>query len=815
MIQLVLLREYPKGHERAGKKYHRHPVGYPMGYGVSSVEALFKHIGPILDQLRAKDPENLKNVYYTVASHYGVGGPDPVRDKKSYENQEVLAFDIDYIDTQRAHEYIPVVSKVLGIAPECLTVVFTGNGLHFILQLQTPIRSNKYLEETKPHYNEVVYKINTALKEAGLPGQGDPSIYDAPRILRVPNTINEKNGVSKECRFLQCPQPSVKVDADITKMSGLSDLEILNISPEQLKRNYPRPDFPQVMSNCAFTKWVQDNPDKVHEPQYMRLLGILAAMSPGDKIIYRDKEMTPKDFAHAIFDAATASKSLQGCDFDLKWEHGIRYGAPRCKTVSGDWIGGCEKCPHFGKINTPLALKSQEHISSEENGYWVMGKTGPLRPHYSDVAKIYRRDHSYVACEPDRIMTFEETHYTPTGHLKIKNWLERTVAYEEHLMDAHCTEFVKKVLRSGVISLPQEQDLFEKSIKGKLNCKNGVVDVMNGELVPHAPTMGFKYVLPYDFIPEQTSEFFLEWLSEILQHRPELMEAVLDMMAYCLWPTYDSHVFMYLIGEGRNGKSTLLHIIEALVGEINCASISIYQLGSNRFAPAGLEGKLVNLSEESSGNNLSAEELNIVKALSAGGTIRVENKGEKQFDLKNFTKLIFSANKPPRFHEQGRALRERLIVIPFDHTFENPDANVEKRLLSEVPKIMSMLVKRIQENVASNEGKFRVSKGGSAAQEAQDKLLLAGNSVVEWGLETVESTPDTPEEKYIGCKDAYQHYSRWCQENNYKPVNSVTFGNTMLGVVLKGKVFCSKVMRVGAKTIRIYPRTQWKEEVVQ
>lgn len=810
MIQIVLLR--PK---KNGDLTHLHPVGFPTGLSVSNIDGLFKNLGLIIEKLKAADPKNLENVYYTVGVHTGLGGHLPERNKISYSHQTVIAFDIDKgVDQNRAWDYLPVVAKVLEVSPQSLVFVSSGNGLHILAHLKTPIRSNKYLEETKPNYNEVLYRINNALKDAGLPGECDPSVWDAPRIMRLPNTINVKKGTTRESKLLQYPG-LIPLDLDIVKLSGLDKLSVDHISPAQLKKNYPRPDFPQVMSQCEFAKWLSLKPDEVHEPQFMAALGLLGAMAPGDRAPYDNKESTPKEVAQGIFDKASSSKSLQGVDFERKWEHGIRYGAPKCSTISNNWIGGCEKCPHHHKINTPLALKSEEHISSEVNGYWVMGKNGPLHPHYSDVARVYRKENSYVTCEPNRIFTFAQGFYSQTGDLTIKSWLEKKIAHEEHLRESHRVEFVKKILVSNALTTRNEKDLFEQTVKGKLNCKNGVVDVVRGEILPHSPAFGFKYILPYDYEPDQVSEFFIDWLAEVMQNRTELMDAVLDLMAYCLWPTYDDHVFAYFVGEGSNGKSTLLHIIENVLGKENHSSMSISQLSGNRFAPAGLEGKLANISEESSGTDLSAEEVNVIKALSAHGSLRVENKGEKGFDLVNQAKLIFSANKTPRFHESGNAIRRRLLVIPFDYTFSNPDPNVEKKLLAEVPKICSMLVRRIQDNLRANEGKFKVSRGGASAQSAQDKILLAGNSVVEFGRENIESNLDIPEEKYIGCREAYERYKIWCEENNYRMVNSNQFGQTMTHGVLTAAISTSKVIKVGGKPTRVYPRTQWKEEVLQ
>jgi P4 family phage/plasmid primase-like protien len=806
MIQILLLR--PDG---KGSTPHRHPYGFPNGLVVSNSNAVFANLPAILEKLRSANPENLKNCFYTVAHHSGLDADRPSRTKLTFEKQTVLQFDIDHADTGRAWEYLPLAAGILGVTPANLVFICSGNGLHILAHLATPIRSNKFLEETKPHYNELVYRLNQTFKKAGLPGTADPAVWDAPRILRLPGTVNEKNGVSKDCVLLQDPG-QVPLELDIIKLSGLDKLDALNIKPEVAKRTYPRPDFQEVIRECRFLKSVIEHPETVHEPHFMTATGILSAMAPEDRALYHNQLVTPKELAQGIFNAAGSSKSLQGVEFEAKWEHGIRYGAPKCSTVGNAIPGICETCPHQGKIATPLALKSQEHISSSEDGFWVMGKNGPVHPHYGDLAKVYQGAFPYVTCIPDRVFIYKDGFYLPTSQLEMKGWLDKKVGHPDKLRDAHCTEFVKKVMRDNILSEDREKALFETSIKGKLNCKNGVVDIIQGKLIPHSDAWGFKYCLPYDFDPDATSELFIDWLAQVMDNRTELMDSVLDMMAYCLWPTYDDHVFAYLVGEGRNGKSTLLRIMQAVLGRDNYEAISLAQLGGNRFAPAHLEGKLANISEESSGTDLSLEETNTIKNLSAGGELQVEHKGERAFMMRNSAKLIFSANKTPRFHEQGLALKSRLLVIPFDHTFASPDENIALQLIADAPNITPMLVRRLQDNLRVNGGKIKVSRGGAAAATAQEKVLLAGNSAVEWGKECLLSSLDIPESNYITCKEAYDRYKIWCLENNYKQMNSVNFGNTMVHGVLTSAIKQSRQIKVGGKNLRIYPHTQWKEE---
>ena len=185
-----------------------HPEGHPRGFAVPNHAWLFKNPDKVLALLNKPfaEPRVWKNLYYCMAHHVLpindalelAGSELPIRNKKSFDNMPILAWDIDHCDTARAFEYLACVAGVLMIDPAELTLICTGNGLHVIAHLKTPIRSEKFLSECKPAYNELCAKMERAMQLAGLPldraigGKVDPVILECARILRLPGTINEK-----------------------------------------------------------------------------------------------------------------------------------------------------------------------------------------------------------------------------------------------------------------------------------------------------------------------------------------------------------------------------------------------------------------------------------------------------------------------------------------------------------------------------------------------------------------------------------------------------------------------------------------------
>lgn len=789
---------------RGGMVYTDPPIHVP------SISTLFNRHVDILSHL--PETERL-NIYYTVAHHSGVeGSPHPVRSAASFDHQTVLAFDIDAADPMKINGYCEAVCDVLSVSMEAPILVNSGNGVHIIFNLKSPIRKAEYFRLMKQAYGEICFKVGQNLLQMGLPGNCDPAIFEPARVLRLPGTINRKPGKEdKKCELVQYSDDLI--DINLQEVSGLAAAEIENITPIEIVRAFPHPDFQEMVKECHFIKWAITELDKVHEPHAFDLFSLLANMNPGAKVTHNEKELSAKELAEYVFTGAVSSKSLVRTAFEDKWRNAGRYGCRKCDTINSHW-GECSSCPHWGKIPTPLALKSPEHIGSTANGYWVINSKGQRsHPNYHDLSNLFVRERSCIVSGGERVMCHSNGTYKEIAPLLVKSWLEHKVKPADALRETHRNEFLSKVKAAAAVSQEDEEYLFDKAIVGKLNCSNGVLDILTGTLLPHAPTIGFKYVLPFAYTEDAVSEMFLDWLAEVTLDRTELMDSLLDVMAYCLWPSFDDHMFSFFVGEGANGKSTLLNILREILGSNNVSAISIQQLSKNRFFPALLEGKLANLSEESSGMEMDSDQLNVIKNLSAGGEIQAERKGKDGFLFRNKAKLIFSANRVPRFMEQGDAIRRRLVVIPFEHTIKNPDSNVEKKLLSEAPAILSMLIRRIRENTAKNNGKFLVSRQSATHDEARDKFLTTGNTVIEWAKECLESSVNVPDYHHVRVDDCYNRYRQWCADSGMRyPVNKIQFGKTMIQFVVTPSATGSDVKKDGGKAFRVYRRTRFIED---
>ena len=148
------------------------------------------------------------------------------------------------------------------------------------------------------------------------------------------------------------------------------------------------------------------------------------------------------------------------------------------------------------------------------------------------------------------------------------------------------------------------------------------------------------------------------------------VQTVYQWFAYCLYRDYHIHKAIMLKGEGRNGKSTLLNLLDAFLGEDAITHIDLQSLCNNRFATAELRGKFANIYDDLKYNALA--DTGNFKILTGDGPSGGEIKFvQRRISFHNYAKLIFSTNKfPPNMHDDTDAFWRRWIILQFQNTFD-------------------------------------------------------------------------------------------------------------------------------------------------
>lgn len=213
----------------------------------------------------------------------------------------------------------------------------------------------------------------------------------------------------------------------------------------------------------------------------------------------------------------------------------------------------------------------------------------------------------------------------------------------------------------------------------RINVQNGLLDWSTEKLHPHSPEEPTTIQLPTRWDPDAYHQRLDQFLDEILPS-PAVRGLFEEFLGYCLLQDCRYQKAAVLVGEGANGKSTLLNIVRATVGGPNVSSVTLQGLAENRFAAASLVGKMLNIYADLPRQAL--EESDVFKSLVTGDVIEVEQKFKPSFTFQNRAKLLFSANELPATRDLSDGFFRRWIIIPFPRRFEasTADRNLDDKL---------------------------------------------------------------------------------------------------------------------------------------
>lgn len=284
----------------------------------------------------------------------------------------------------------------------------------------------------------------------------------------------------------------------------------------------------------------------------------------------------------------------------------------------------------------------------------------------------------------DKYKTLKDTeevlYYNPVDgiyHLgaeqNIKAYLERRFEELEQ-METGIIEDLDNNFRNEIISHIRYSTLTDRkqfdANPDLLHFKNGYYDLATGKFSEgHSSDYPSRIVIPHNYDPKAKCPKIVKFLLEVLP--PSRVKTILKMWGYCLLGNCKYQKGFMLYGKGKNGKSVVLSITRAFVGEENCSSISLQDICNSKFSTWLLDGKMVNTFGDLP--NEPIRDMSKFKSLVVGEELNAERKFHDEYTFKNKAKMIFSANTIPEMKEKTYANYRRWELIEFEKVFDAID----------------------------------------------------------------------------------------------------------------------------------------------
>ena len=303
-------------------------------------------------------------------------------------------------------------------------------------------------------------------------------------------------------------------------------------------------------------------------------------------------------------------------------------------------------------------------------------------------------------------------------------------------------------------------------------CHGGVLDLCERRLV--TPKTIVTKRLGTTFDPDAACPNFERFLGQIFKGDAEAIRFVKRAVGYTLTGRTTEQCLFVLIGKGANGKSTLLRLLDQLLGDY-AGSTPMHTLMQSRYGSektydlAALRGKRFVAAQEGEAGERLAEAK--IKLMTGGDPITCRPLYSPYETFVPQFKLWLATNELPRIMGTGEAIWRRIHVIEFPVTIPpgERDPNLFEKLVAELPGILNWALEGLAEwnetglnppeGVTKATGEYR---GESDTVRQFLQVCCAGDEAARTSV-----------------RDLHNAYAAWCDQGGLDALPINQFGKEL------------------------------------
>jgi P4 family phage/plasmid primase-like protien len=352
----------------------------------------------------------------------------------------------------------------------------------------------------------------------------------------------------------------------------------------------------------------------------------------------------------------------------------------------------------------------------------------------------------------------------------VREWIRK------HHTKRSVASYTDEAMKTLTREVASSEDLLRLTVEPLpvINTLSGEVWIDNEtgdhELRKHSPKSYLTTCLDTAYDPDAVCVLFDATLKDIfepLEDRAKVIKHIWELIGYTIQPRKNLPHWWLFYGGGANGKTVLIKVIEALLGQaaLNCEISSFSK--SNNHAVYDLVGKLALIDEDVEiGTRLPGA---ILKKITENKRMLANPKMQKAFPFVAATSVIMAANNYPRTNDISAGLRRRACVIPFLREFQpkeqDPD-RANKIIKSELPGVLNKALKALR-----TLRRRRAFLKTDSIKSATGRWLSEANPVVAFFEETCMVRASGS----ISCNKLWMEYQYWTQEQSITRLSKYKF----------------------------------------
>lgn len=311
-----------------------------------------------------------------------------------------------------------------------------------------------------------------------------------------------------------------------------------------------------------------------------------------------------------------------------------------------------------------------------------------------------------------------------------------------------------------------------------LNCQNGVVNLRNGELMPHDSRLMLSKICNSEYdIKHGKPTRWLQFLDEITDGDKSLQEYIQKSIGYSISGSNREQCAYFLYGMGNNGKSTFLDTIADILGDYASntqpdtlmmqSKVGSLGGGANSDIARLKSARFVTCEEPTEGVRLNE---GLLKQLTGGSKVTARFLYGDEFEFTPEFKIWVATNHKPVIRGTDVGIWRRIKLIPFEVNIpaNKVDKNLKYKLRQEFPQILSWAVEGCM--MWQSDGLCEPDCVLDATKDYKQEMDLIAGFVEQCIMIDYES------EQKIMAADLFSIYSKWAKQNNEWEMSAKRFG---------------------------------------
>lgn len=308
-----------------------------------------------------------------------------------------------------------------------------------------------------------------------------------------------------------------------------------------------------------------------------------------------------------------------------------------------------------------------------------------------------------------------------------------------------------------------------------LNVQNGIVNLRNGELMPHDSKFLMSKICAceYDNEGNKKPERWLKFLDEVCNGDKDLVHYLKKCIGYSLTGSIREQCAFFLYGIGNNGKSTFIETVADMLGDY-ASNAQPDTIMMKKYSDNGAgsdiarlrSARMVTTEEPTEGVRLNE---GLLKQLTGGGKVTCRFLYGDEFEYAPEFKLWIATNHKPVIRGTDVGIWRRIRLIPFEVNIpaDKVDKQLKYKFREEMPQILRWAV----------DGCIEYRKEGleppACVQKSTDEYKVEMDIIATFmeACVMIDYTADVP----VQASDLYSVYTNWAKANNEYVMTSRKF----------------------------------------